>query len=142
MKPFFLLLFIIACTFVRAQNEFSYSDGNNNTYTLKKSVSTKTGETEYLATYSPVTPANSSSGIYSGGTPLETRISGTQFESVAQMITQLAKDSRQHVENRVMGSGMVVYSKKKKQKMYLLSPESGGKKELENKLRELMKSRQ
>ena len=139
MKAILIILLAgLGCS-ANAQTEFSYSDGNNNTYSFKKVSSANTSETEYIASYQPVPIDRSSSGEYSGGIPLQKNISCDMYESLYKLLVRYSNDKKQQIKQREMGSGMIIYAMKKKQKMYFLSPRSAAKKEIEQKMEEVFK---
>jgi hypothetical protein len=79
------------------QPTHSYTDGNGNLYTL---YTTK-------LVYSPIKKEMSSSGYYSGGVAKTVNISNEQFTNIAKIITQAINNTNIHIEQRVMGSGIV-----------------------------------
>ncbi len=79
----------------------SYHDGSNNGFSVDQEVSGG----EVSATYSPVKPAESSSGTYSGGEPWKGTISTLQTEELWRQIQTLEADAARHVKSRQMGSG-------------------------------------
>lgn len=82
---------------------YMYSDGNNNTYKV-------TSEKKMF--YEPMTPEMSSSGIYSGGNPMEISLDTEDFNNITEHFNSLLKNKSIHINKRLMGSGMIklVYS--------------------------------
>ena len=56
-------------------------------------------------TYTPVTPAASSSGTYSGGSPHDGMLTEEQVADLWQNVRQLEADSTLHADSRMMGTG-------------------------------------
>lgn len=76
---------------------FTYIDGNNNTYEIG----------EHLA-YVPITPAQSSSGRYSGGAPKTVAIDAGQRATLLALLDQIAADHANVLGQRLMGCGTVI----------------------------------
>ncbi|MFH0894414.1 MAG: hypothetical protein V2A54_08250 [Bacteroidota bacterium] len=128
----FTLFIFSACS--KKINSCSYSDGSNNTYTLVIKGA------ECIFNYIPVTPRESSSGTYSGGSPVQKTISQTEYNEVCNLMISLKEDKTQHISDRVMGSGAVSISRCNREQTFILSSSSEGKKKLEEKL-QLIKSK-
>jgi hypothetical protein len=75
-----------------------YIDGNNNAYVI---------EADRLS-YEPVTPAQSSSGTYSGGEPKRAAITSDQHASITALIDRIVTDGANHLATRPMGCGTIV----------------------------------
>jgi hypothetical protein len=56
-------------------------------------------------TYTPVTPAMSSSGIYSGGSTQKGTMNDKQVANLWQSVRHLEADSSLHADSRMMGTG-------------------------------------
>ena len=69
------MLTLTACN-NNSADMYSYSDGSGNTYFI----------TETTITYSPVTPLESSSGLYSGGEPANITIDKATFQNVVSLL--------------------------------------------------------
>jgi hypothetical protein len=78
--------------------ELSYSDGSGNTFHLKEGV----------LTYDPVTPAESSSGIYSGGDPWSTTLVPEKFSTLSLKLNEAIGKKSIHLKTRTMGSGLLI----------------------------------
>jgi hypothetical protein len=77
---------------------YHYHDGANNVW----SIGTQ------KVVYQPVTPAMSSSGIYSGGEAFEKNISETQFAEIEALLKAGAANKSIHEDSRLKGSGMII----------------------------------
>src|SRR5688572_2333421 len=102
--PVFSALLLLAglFSFTMKTKKYIYIDGNNNTYTI----------TSDSIKYDPITPKESSSGIYSGGDPKAVAITKEQFSKIESIIHQIQKDKASHAGKREMGYGTVVIGKK------------------------------
>jgi hypothetical protein len=79
----------------------NFSDGSGNQYT----VSSSSAEGEARLVYNPVTPAESSSGVYSGGTPADVEISAKKNAEIWRRARALELNTSRHAKGRSMGSG-------------------------------------
>ncbi len=77
---------------------YRYHDGSNNVWSI--------GPQKIV--YQPVTPAMSSSGIYSGGEPFEKTISAAQFVEIEALLKSGLANKTIHEDSRLKGSGMIV----------------------------------
>ncbi len=77
---------------------YRYHDGANNVWSI--------GPQKII--YQPVTPAMSSSGIYSGGEPFEKAISVAQFTEIEALLKAGAANKTIHEDSRLKGSGMII----------------------------------
>lgn len=77
----------------------SYHDGNANGYRLWQDAEVAQYE------YTPVTPATSSSGTYSGGDPARGELTAAQAGEVWTRVEALARDASLHVAARAKGTG-------------------------------------
>jgi len=77
---------------------YRYHDGSNNGWSI--------GPQKVV--YQPVTPAMSSSGIYSGGEPFEKVISVAQFTEIEALIKAGLANKSIHEDSRLKGSGMII----------------------------------
>ena len=57
--------------------------------------------------YNPVTPKESSSGTYSGGSPRKGAMTPAQVSELKRWVQQLKDDSANHAEQRGMGTGAI-----------------------------------
>jgi hypothetical protein len=77
---------------------YRYHDGANNVWSI--------GPQKVV--YQPVTPAMSSSGIYSGGKPFEKAISAAQFKEIEDLLKAGVANKTIHEDSRLKGSGMII----------------------------------
>jgi hypothetical protein len=77
---------------------FVYSDGSSNGYQLSQS-----GE----LIYSPVTPAESSSGVYDGGPSWRRTLTQGEQKDLLALLLKANAATDQHEEQRSMGTGSV-----------------------------------
>ena len=79
----------------------TYYDGSGNTYLVRHN----SDEAAIHFKYRPIQPAMSSSGVYSGGDPVECELNEDQTQDLWQQVRQMASDTSVHIEKRIMGSG-------------------------------------
>lgn len=103
---------------------FSYSDGSGNRYEIK----------ENRIKYIPVEPAFSSSGIYSGGQPVEKEITDAEAHQLDNLVQIALDETEAHMEQRIKGSGLVHTH----EKTVILSMNAPTKKKLEQELEALI----
>jgi hypothetical protein len=73
----------------------SFADGSGNNYNF----------TPNRFVYDPVSPEESSSGVYSGGKPVDKSIDLITFQRIVVKAYALVEKTNLHIDNRVMGSG-------------------------------------
>lgn len=100
-----------------------YVDGNNNTYEIG----------EQLA-YRPITPAESSSGMYSGGAPATVALAPAQRAELTRLCDAIAADTANLLADRPKGSGTVIRDDRR----FVCRASSPHKAELERALRALL----
>jgi phosphoribulokinase len=81
--------------------QYFYTDQNNNTYTI----------TSAEVWYDPVTPNESSSGVYSGGEKAVVPISEDTFAEIVLLAEDLQKDSLNHIDRREMRTAILLTEK-------------------------------
>ena len=108
------VLTILSVSSIKAQNStMVYTDQNNNTYTI----------TETSVEYDPITPAESSSGMYSGGEPWKKKIDNEVFYVIETWFNDINKDKTQHLKKRIKPSIVLSVKKgKKKEKVLIAKP--------------------
>ena len=79
----------------------SYRDGSNNGFTFRQA--TPKGPVEFA--YSPVTPLQSSSGTYSGGSPRKGSLTPEQTRTLWKWVRQLLAQKALHLKDRPKASG-------------------------------------
>ena len=75
----------------------AYIDGNNNTYEIR----------EQLA-YLPITPVQSSSGMYSGGEPKTVELDAERRAGLIALLYAIAADTKNVLVDRPKGCGTVI----------------------------------
>jgi hypothetical protein len=118
---------ILMSTSLFAQT-YTYLDGSANKYEIS---STK-------IIYSPVTPAKSSSGDYSGGVPETVEINSEIFKKIKSLIDEAVKAKTEQIEHREMGTGVIMWKKKKKENTVIMQMNSPKKEDLEKYLKEIL----
>lgn len=136
---FLLLPFILQC---KAKNmektknsdykvidmaSFDYIDGNANKYSIS---------TEEII-YDPITPAESSTGTYSGGEPYTVNISLTEFEVLQETAMNCINKKEGLIEDRKMGSGTLIVQPGSK--TFIFDMNSTQKKEMEEAIKSVTK---
>ena len=94
----------------------THHDGNGNTYRFKKDGD----DDRIMFTYSPVTPAFSSSGIYSGGDAKQGFLNEDQSEKLNEWIARLASDSSIQSNSREKGTGAFYVSDSNGEKHFII----------------------
>lgn len=79
----------------------TFSDGSGNVY----SFISKAGDSGTTFSYTPVTAARSSSGVYSGGKPASGTLTADQAAELRQWMETLKTDTKSHTDRRMMGTG-------------------------------------
>lgn len=75
----------------------AYVDGNNNTYEIGDRLD-----------YVPITPAHSSSGVYSGGDPKSVALDADARAALIELLDRIATDTDNVLDTRPMGCGTVI----------------------------------
>ncbi len=104
-------------------------DGSNNRYLLRQKFAEATFEFEYR----PIEPAQSSSLVYDGGTPIKKEISPLTFKKIFELAQQLLQKKELHKQNREMGTCLLKMNFVSKEEKVILSRN----KHIENFLNEL-----
>ena len=76
----------------------AYIDGNNNTYEIGDRLD-----------YVPITPAQSSSGMYSGGEPKSVALDADRRAQIVELLEQIVADRAYLLPARPKGCGTVVH---------------------------------
>lgn len=100
MKYRFLIIAYILLNNTACMNnsiQYEYADGSANRYLL----------TETELQYVPVTPAESSTGTYSGGEPKTVLITPVQFNELKSLLDNALENSSIHITDRMKTSGMI-----------------------------------
>lgn len=124
------LLFAAFHSTVFAQN-YEYQDGSANLYKLAP------GTLEYV----PVTRAQSSSGLYSGGSPATVTLQDAQYQSLLRLFDQAIAAKAFQTDQRVKLSGLVRKQDPSAERTVevILKPNAAVKTRIEKTLRKLVK---
>lgn len=95
----------------------TYHDGSGNGYRLVHEI----GADVVQFVYTPVTPALSSSGTYSGGDPIMRELSASQAAAVISAALRLERNAEDHAPNRAMGTGSFRISTQGRERRFLIS---------------------
>lgn len=104
MKKVLAIAFSFMTTFLSAQVNYTYGDGNANTYTIN----------EKLITYEGVVKENSSSGVYDGGKSKSKALSGADFEKIEKLFNEVFAAKSEQQDERSMMTGLLIHKKGKK----------------------------
>lgn len=110
----------------------TYADGSGNLFTVGK-------RPEAYIEYKPVKPANSSSGTYDGGEPVNRAITEARYGDILTAVQKAYANPAVHIPDRIMMSGAVTLSSKDKSVSFILKPGSSEQQELEKLLRQSIK---
>ena len=139
VQKLFILFFLYSCLTLtlgcKMNNNliYTYSDGSGNSYIINS-----TGEK--ILEYNPVKPHSSSSGTYDGGNYRKIKINESQFSKITSSFNKAIVNKKNQIENRVMGSGLIIIQENKNKKTYILKPGSIEQLELEKTLKEFLKN--
>jgi hypothetical protein len=124
---FFLLLTNLSC--MKTDRRYEYADGSANRYIITTSK----------LEYDPVTPAESSTGTYSGGDPKIVTISAAQFEEIGQLFDKALRNEAVHIQDRMKTSGEILVIKGDAQTRVVLAPGCAEKEEIESLLKKSLR---
>ena len=79
----------------------NFADGSGNQYTITSDAA----DANAHLVYKPMTPEESSSGEYSGGSPADIQISAENTSELWRRVGALQNDPSLHSESRSMGTG-------------------------------------
>ena len=85
-------------------DELIYRDGSANSYHFRSDGDGDGARFEYR----PVTPLQSSTGMYSGGEPRAGRLDATQLATLWQHVSAFETNAALHTEDRAKGTGLFV----------------------------------
>jgi len=107
----FMFLPILMCNCKSmAVKSIQYSDQNNNHYSI----------TRTSLIYTPVTPEESSSGVYSGGDPAEVQLTKDEFNTILSLSEKIMKASEGNEMKREMLTSVLVISEEGKSRKAIL----------------------
>lgn len=126
MKSLFTPLFLLVATLTFAQSPllYTYIDGNGNTYELYD------GELKYI----PMTPANSSSGTYSGGEAKNVVCTKIETQDLSNAFTACIAATAEQTKTNTMGTATIKYKKGNRKARIYMQASSATKTTLENAL--------
>lgn len=108
----FILIIMTNVTYSQKELHYNYADGNGNWYKVF----------ENSIQYIPVQSNQSSSGVYSGGEPWESKITLNDFKEFEVLFQQAMKDKSSHISERLMGSSLIKKQKMGKAMVCILKP--------------------
>jgi hypothetical protein len=109
-----------------AVKSIQYSDQNNNRYSITSSS----------FKYDPITPNESSSGVYSGGDPVQVVLSREDYNNILNLAERIMETSEGKDVKREMLTSVLVISEEGKTRQAILK-RSDERSELEDLLQEL-----
>lgn len=101
---------IISCGIKKSQMNYSYTDQNNNSYYISEN------EIRYV----PISPSESSSGVYSGGTKKSVSISKTQFSEISKKCDAIFNTPNLQTNQRRMMTSILRFSNSSESKKIIL----------------------
>lgn len=110
---------------------FRYLDGSGNLYLLETADGFK-------LSYEPVRPETSSSGTYSGGQAVTKLLTDEQGQRILALAREAVQKTDEHIDQRVMMSGMILLEGQGEPLRVILSPQSPQKIQLESYLKQLI----
>ncbi|HZY80016.1 MAG TPA: hypothetical protein VFE50_10865 [Cyclobacteriaceae bacterium] len=113
---------------MKAELRYEYADGSANRYIV----------TADALEYDPVTPAESSTGTYSGGDPKVVAISTKQFETIGQLFNNALNNKAVHIQDRMKTSGAVSITNGDKYTQAILAPGCAEKDAIESLLKKIL----
>jgi hypothetical protein len=93
---------------------YQFFDGSGNQYTISP--------VELI--YNPVQPMESSSGVYSGGTPVIIPLKSAQFMALSELLEKGIHQTTRHVKDRIKRSGVITKTRQSTSVSVILSPGS------------------
>lgn len=115
---------------INNMESMKFVDQNNNVYNIQKE----------LIDYRPIKPLESSSGTYSGGEPIQVKISETIYNELTEKAIGIINNPRLQTKKREMLTAMIYATKNGKTEKFIL-PKSHERKILEEQLKELTSSK-
>ena len=138
------MLFITSCDVTKKRNkqvaatgnswyqkEYVYADGSANRYVFSKNG----------FEYFPISPAESSSGTYSGGTYIKKLPELNLFYAVVDNIKMAYESKADHTDARQMGSGLIEISEAGAQQKFMIKMGSKSQQLIEKVLKKIKETR-
>ena len=95
-----------------------FADGSNNNFTFGQTAEDAPATFAYV----PVTPEQSSSGLYSGGQPKQGNLNPEQSAALWEWVNRMAADTEAHlVDQRPKGSGQVDVQSGEQEQSFVLA---------------------
>lgn len=113
---------------MKSGQRYVYADGSANRYIV----------TSDSLQYDPVTPAESSTGTYSGGDPKSVSISAAQFEAISELFNKALANKAVHIEDRMKTSGAISVVKGETSTQVFLAPGCAEKDAIEGLLKQIL----
>lgn len=107
-----MIILIAGCGGLKRADMIYYTDQNNNTYTISRSI----------IDFRAVKPRESSSGLYSGGSDKQVTISADQFKKLSSLAEELLGDAPSHADRREMMTAVLRMGQPPKSREALLYP--------------------
>lgn len=95
---------------------YRYADGSGNTYTVHVK--------EKIVEYQPIRRHESSSGSYDGGKLLNKKLDDSRLKQLVKSFHEALENKIDHIDNRIMTSGMLTVITKQQIKSTILKPKS------------------
>jgi hypothetical protein len=93
----------------------AYADGSANSYKIWSDADGAAFE------YDPITPAESSTGMYSGGDPRAGRVDATTLASIWQQVRDLEANTAEHSPDRNKGTGSFSITEPSGQRAFIVN---------------------
>ena len=123
-----ILLLLLNFSCMKSDHHYIYADGSANRYIITSST----------LEYDPVTPAESSTGTYSGGDPKTVPISAEEFASISQLFDKAVANKAVHIQDRMKMSGSISIVKGNNHTQVILAPACAEKEAIESLLKQIL----
>ncbi|KAF0973264.1 hypothetical protein FDP41_008471 [Naegleria fowleri] len=90
-----------------AQLVWQFCDGCGNNFSMY-SLSNMLGLNNYLLIYDAISPMESCSGTYSGGTSYQKQLSPNEFQILDDAFEEMRKNTHDHCNGRFKGTGVFI----------------------------------
>jgi hypothetical protein len=125
---YLLLLSFLTTACMSNLPKFEYADGSANRYIISADS----------LVYDPVTPEESSTGMYSGGDPKAIALTPEQYKRIRVVFEKAINNTADHMKDRIKTSGEISVIDSHGNRQYILKPGSPGISEIETLLKELL----
>lgn len=119
----FLLIILIQCKAQQKEStmtSYEYVDGNGNLYSISN----------FSIMYDPITPKESSTGMYSGGDAYTIKIEQKHFDKMEMVFKKVIENKSDISETRSKGTGVLIVFPSKR--TYIFKMNSPSKKEIDD----------